>query len=152
MRNVLCGLAAALLSACGSSGSGATDVARNFVGTWNGTTTLVVNGQSQAGGSILLAISETGSNALTIGAICPDLLNSSGPPATADTATAFTMHAYACPVTGGGACSTIVENITDGSGSLSGTTLAGAYSKTQTSDSNPLVTATVRFRLTKGVP
>ncbi len=152
MREAFFGVAAALLCACGTGGSGTTDFAQNFVGTWSGMTTLVVNGQAQTGGLIQLAISETGANALTIGAICPDGLHSSGPPATAGTATAFTIHAYACPVTGGGACSSIVENLTSGSASLSGTDLTGAYSGTQTCDSGPLVTSVVSFTVTKMVP
>ncbi len=144
-------LAAALLSACGNAAKG-TDFAQNFVGTWNGTTTLNVNGQSQPGGSILIAISETGTNGLTIGAICPDLLHSVGPHGTADTATAFTIEPYDCPVTGGGACSSIVENLTGGSGNLAGATLVGAYSGAQICDSNPRVTATVNFTVTRVVP
>jgi hypothetical protein len=152
MRKTFFGLVAALLSACGSGGSGVADLAQDFVGTWDGTTTLVDDGQNQTGGSIVLAISKAGTSALTIGAICPDLLHSSGPPATADTATAFTIHAFTCPVTGGGTCSTIVENVTGGSASLIAETLTGSYSTTQTCDSGPLVTAMVNFSVMKVLP
>src|SRR3954470_177766 len=118
-------LAATLIAvaACGGSDDHANgiDLSR-FVGLWNGTSTVVVNGQT-ASAAGFTHITATG-NDLTIGDVCP---NGTGPGATATSATAFSIHAFACPAASTSSCSSVVLSTTGGEGSVSATTLTMTF-------------------------
>jgi hypothetical protein len=111
-------IAAAALVACGSSD---TDWAPAFVGTWTGTTTYTVNGQS-ASGAGQVVVTESGTNQLSVSDVCSG--GGGTLTATVTSATTATTTAYSCPAVASGSCSSVVQNIAAGSGSLSGATLS----------------------------
>jgi hypothetical protein len=141
---------AAVLSACGS-GSGAQpgDALTKFLGSWTGTAVGTVNGQQSDGGAALLYLYRKGTDGLTIGNVCADQLQSSGPPATLTGPNSFRIEPYVCPATPSGPCLTFSQNMTDGNGTLEGNTLSVTMNRTQTCDAGPIVTVSVDFTGTR---
>jgi hypothetical protein len=115
---MLFGAAVVLLAACGSGSAASTamDWAPSFTGTWNGTISTTVAGGLTTTVAGYVVITETGTNALLIGHACPDGLNTSGPPATVVSASAFTVGPYSCPAVAQGGCPSFVLNFTGGNG------------------------------------
>ena len=118
MKNLLAAMLVALAGCGGSDNNGnGIDLSR-FVGLWNGTSVVTANGQTTSA-SGFTHITANGSD-LSIGDVCA---NGTGPGATPTSATAFSIHAYACPPIATTSCSSVVLSTTGGTGSVSGTTL-----------------------------
>jgi predicted small lipoprotein YifL len=122
MRFALIALIIAL-AGCGGSDSGATITdSTQIVGTWNGTTTVgnPTTGQTTTAASTL-PITTTVAGQVLLGGVCLDQV--SGPAATLNTTTSFTVASFNCPPSAVNGCSSVTLAISSGTGSISGGTL-----------------------------
>ena len=98
------------LAACsgggGSDGSsgGTTDYSGNFVGRWDGSSTLTLDGQSTPSPGTYTRITRVGDNSVNVADICGD---ETGPNAQVTSATAFRMSGKTCPPAAVSGCSSV---------------------------------------------
>ena len=118
MRKLLLAAAVAVLG-CGGEGGNSTvvtDYTPNFVGRWDGTSVVVLNGQSINSPGAYIHVFATGTNALSIHDVCRD---GSGPSATVTDANDFTMVGVNCPAVAISSCSSVSFSLASGgTGSL----------------------------------
>lgn len=93
------------------------DYTSNFVGSWYGTFTLTMNGQTQTG-SGYQPISRTGFNTLALAEMCSGIAGNAG----LDSATTFSMDPLTCPPVPQ-PCGPVTIAYKTGNGSLAGGTL-----------------------------
>jgi len=134
----------------GACATTTTDWAPSFVGSWNGSRTMVYGGQSSTVPDFL-TVSATGTSWLKVGHACPANTDATvGPPATIVSATSFTVGAYTCPtVTTVDGCSTFVHALSEGQGSLRGPTLTVIELGTVTCAGNKALSYTSTFTGTR---
>lgn len=116
MRRVLLAAAVALFACGGDSGSTTTDHSSSFVGTWNGSSVVVMNGQSTNSSGALTHIFRSGTNALIVHDVCGD---GSGPSASVTDGNNFVMVGLNCPPAAAGTCAAVSLVINGGTGSRS---------------------------------
>jgi predicted small lipoprotein YifL len=111
MRRVVAAVAVALFAAgCGSDGDDApvdhapVDHAPAFVGTWSGSSVVVMDGFTSHSPSTYTRIVRTGTNAVVMNDVCAD---GSGPAATITSGNGFTTAAINCPPVAVEECSAV---------------------------------------------
>src|SRR6266568_8113396 len=117
MRRVLLAAAVALFACGGDSGSSTTDHSSSFVGTWNGSSVVVMNGQSTNSSGALTHIFHSGTNAIVVHDVCGD---GSGPSASVTDGNSFASVGLNCPPVAVGTCPAVSFVLSPGgTGSLS---------------------------------
>lgn len=126
-------IASLVLVACGGDDSGdtpdATDHSANFVGRWDGTSTMTLGGLTSSD-PVFVPISRVGTNTINLGGFCGD---GSGPNAVVTSSSSFNVNGLTCPPMVIGTCSAVTFAVkSGGTGSLANGTLAFGFTGSMT--------------------